>query len=568
MIKSILKHLLRNVHGKSSGNCFSMDRMRLDKRKKGVYNRGTAVSRKADSKAVLPFSRNVSLNIRERIVTTMSHSRSKKAKKRQPIPGIVLSVLLLAAAAVFVWLLSMTQMLTNTYLFVAAGACLIAVLLTFYLTRNFRKRISFVFGSLWFLLCFGIFIVGSIYLFRTQAALQAIAGTETEISRVSVYVRTDDPAQTLADASGYSFGILTTLDRENTDTVVSRINEQLSTTIQTAEYEGLTQLADGLRNHQVDALILNDAYLDLYEEFDGYAEFPSEIRALTTENIESAVQETGELTTTGVQDLNDNPVINIYISGSDTRESTLPSRSRSDVNILASINTETRQVLLISTPRDYYVPLSISNGVPDKLTHAGIYGVQVSMDTLSMLYEVPVDYYFRVNFNGFVDIIDALGGIDVYSDYTFDSGNVSGYHFEEGWNSVNGEQALAFCRERYAFASGDRQRGKNQMAVIQGVLNKATSPAILANYTSVLDSAAGCMETNVPYDTIAEIVRDQLAGGGNWNVVSYSVDGTGDSQVPYSMSSSVYVMIPDTSTVDQAKSLLAQVAAGETLQQP
>lgn len=496
----------------------------------------------------------------------MSHSRSKKSRKKNPVPGIVLSLLLLVAAGIFLCLLYLTHMLTNTYLFVAAGACLIAVLITFYLTRNFRKRIPFVFGSLWFLLCIGIFSVGSIYLYRTQAALQAIAGTETEISNVSVYVRIDDPAQTLSDASGYSFGILSTLDRENTDTVVSRINEQLGVTIQTAEFDGLTQIADGLRNHQVDALILNDAYLDLYEEFDGYTEFPSQIRALSTESIETAVQN-NELTSTTVQDLNDNPVLNIYISGSDTRESTLPSRSRSDVNILASINTQTHQVLLISTPRDYYVPLSISNGVPDKLTHAGIYGVQVSMDTLSMLYEVPIDYYFRVNFNGFVDIIDALGGIDVYSDYTFDSGNVSGYHFNEGWNSVNGEEALAFCRERYAFASGDRQRGKNQMAVIQGVLNKATSPAILSNYTSVLDSAAGCMETNVPYDTIAEIVRDQLAGGGSWNVVSYSVDGTGDSQVPYSMSSSVYVMIPDTSTVDQAKSLLAQVAAGETLQQ-
>ena len=496
----------------------------------------------------------------------MSHSRSKKSRKKNPVPGIVLSLLLLVAAGIFLCLLYLTHMLTNTYLFVAAGACLIAVLITFYLTRNFRKRIPFVFGSLWFLLCIGIFSVGSIYLYRTQAALQAIAGTETEISNVSVYVRIDDPAQTLSDASGYSFGILSTLDRENTDTIVSRINEQLGVTIQTAEFDGLTQLADGLRNHQVDALILNDAYLDLYEEFDGYTEFPSQIRALSTESIETTVQN-NELTSTTVQDLNDNPVLNIYISGSDTRESTLPSRSRSDVNILASINTQTHQVLLISTPRDYYVPLSISNGVPDKLTHAGIYGVQVSMDTLSMLYEVPIDYYFRVNFNGFVDIIDALGGIDVYSDYTFDSGNVSGYHFNEGWNSVNGEEALAFCRERYAFASGDRQRGKNQMAVIQGVLNKATSPAILSNYTSVLDSAAGCMETNVPYDTIAEIVRDQLAGGGSWNVVSYSVDGTGDSQVPYSMSSSVYVMIPDTSTVDQAKSLLAQVAAGETLQQ-
>ena len=384
----------------------------------------------------------------------MSHSRSKKSRKKNPVPGIVLSLLLLVAAGIFLCLLYLTHMLTNTYLFVAAGACLIAVLITFYLTRNFRKRIPFVFGSLWFLLCIGIFSVGSIYLYRTQAALQAIAGTETEISNVSVYVRIDDPAQTLSDASGYSFGILSTLDRENTDTVVSRINEQLGVTIQTAEFDGLTQLADGLRNHQVDALILNDAYLDLYEEFDGYTEFPSQIRALSTESIETTVQN-NELTSTTVQDLNDNPVLNIYISGSDTRESTLPSRSRSDVNILASINTQTHQVLLISTPRDYYVPLSISNGVPDKLTHAGIYGVQVSMDTLSMLYEVPIDYYFRVNFNGFVDIIDALGGIDVYSDYTFDSGNVSGYHFNEGWNSVNGEEALAFCRERYAFASGD-----------------------------------------------------------------------------------------------------------------
>ena len=253
----------------------------------------------------------------------MSHSRSKKSRKKNPVPGIVLSLLLLVAAGIFLCLLYLTHMLTNTYLFVAAGACLIAVLITFYLTRNFRKRIPFVFGSLWFLLCIGIFSVGSIYLYRTQAALQAIAGTETEISNVSVYVRIDDPAQTLSDASGYSFGILSTLDRENTDTVVSRINEQLGVTIQTAEFDGLTQLADGLRNHHVDALILNDAYLDLYEEFDGYTEFPSQIRALSTESIETTVQN-NELTSTTVQDLNDNPVLNIYAATSTFWQASIP----------------------------------------------------------------------------------------------------------------------------------------------------------------------------------------------------------------------------------------------------
>lgn len=499
----------------------------------------------------------------------MSSNRSRKSKKKHRMPGMVLTLLLLVVSILFLFMLSLTQLLTNTHVIAAAAICLLAVLLTFLLTRNFRNRLTFVLGTSWWLICLGVFAVGGVYLFQTQSTLRTIAGIQTEASNISAYVLTDDPAQTLTDASGYSFGILSTLDRENTDTVVSRINEQLGTTIQTAEYAGLTQLADGLRNGEVGAVILNDAYLDLYEEFNGYTDFPTSVRALTTEVVETTIVDPADQAqASAAPSLDENPVLNIYISGSDTRSSTLPSRSRSDVNILASINTQTRQVLLISTPRDYYVPLSISNGAPDKLTHAGIYGVQVSMDTLSMLYEVPVDYYFRVNFNGFVDIIDALGGIEVCSDYTFDTGNVQGYHFNEGWNTVNGEEALAFCRERYAFSSGDRQRGKNQMAVIQGVLNKATSPAILTSYTSVLNSAEGCMETNVPYDTIAEIVRQQLSDGGNWNVVSYSVDGTGDSQVPYSMSSSVYVMIPDTSTVDQAKSLLAQVAAGEILQQP
>lgn len=165
---------------------------------------------------------------------------------------------------------------------------------------------------------------------------------------------------------------------------------------------------------------------------------------------------------------------------------------------------------MISTPRDYYVPLSISNGVPDKLTHAGIYGINVCMDTLNMLYDTDINYYFRLNFAGFVQIIDALGGITVDSDYDFTTQNSSGYHFTKGPNQVNGDQALAFCRERYAFSAGDRQRGKDQMKVIQGVINKATSPDILKNYLSLLDSLSGCFETNIPYDVITSLVKQQL----------------------------------------------------------
>ena len=179
------------------------------------------------------------------------------------------------------------------------------------------------------------------------------------------------------------------------------------------------------------------------------------------------------------------------------------------------------------------------------------------MDTLSMLYDVEIDYYFKVNFTGFVDIIDALGGIEVQSDYSFDA---YGYHYDKGTNLLDGDAALGFCRERYSFSSGDRQRGKNQLAVIKGIIQKAVSPSILSTYTSILEHVQACIDTNAPYDLIASLVRRQLSDGASWTVNSYSVDGTGDTQVPYSMSSPVYVMVPDMTTVEHAKELLKKTA--------
>ncbi|MCD8331692.1 MAG: LCP family protein, partial [Oscillospiraceae bacterium] len=332
-------------------------------------------------------------------------------------------------------------------------------------------------------------------------------------------------------------------------------------TLETAEYDSLTDLADALLvSEEVDAIVLNIAYLDVLEEIEGYEDIADRIVQVTYHAVETVV-ETNNSTTS-------DSVFTVFISGIDSRSSTLSSKSRSDVNILAVVNTETRQVLLVSTPRDYYVPLSISNGRKDKLTHAGIYGISVCMDTISMLYDVDVDYYFRLNFAGFVDIIDALGGITVVSDYTFTTQNVGGYSFVAGENEVDGAAALAFCRERYAFSSGDRQRGKNQMAVIEGVINKLVSSDLLLNYASVLSALEDSFETSVPYSLISQIVKDQLADNSAWNIVSYSVDGSGDYQIPYSMSQYAYVMVPDESTVATAQELIQAVLNGETISDP
>ena len=403
--------------------------------------------------------------------------------------------------------------------------------------------------------------------------LDTITGVNKDVTKINVYVKEDDPAQKLADASGYTFGILSELDRDNTDQALQQMYYELGSDVQTNEYSGLSELADSLNNGTTGAIILNQAYLDVLDEMDNYSSFSSQLREIASLQVETVVQRktpqvteaTGSTTETSDNSSADaavtDEVYTIYVSGIDTRGE-MTASSRSDVNIILTVNTRTKQILMISTPRDYFVPLSISNGVPDKLTHAGIYGVNVSMDTLNMLYDININYYFRLNFAGFEKIIDALGGITVNSDYEFDSQNTKGYHFNKGENHLNGEQALVFTRERYAFKEGDRQRGRDQMAVIQGVVDKATQPAFLKNYLSVMDSLDGCFETNVPYDIIASLVRRQLDEGGSWQVLSYSADGTGDTQKPYSMSQKAYVMIPDQTTVDKAKTLMKKVREG------
>ena len=304
---------------------------------------------------------------------------------------------------------------------------------------------------------------------------------------------------------------------------------------------------------------------------DNYADTDEQIRKIYAYQAETVLDKPDKKPTQpddwnildlfGEKETDNGRVFTMYISGIDSR-SGLIAKSNSDVNILATVNVDTRQVLLVSTPRDFYVPLSISGGIPDKLTHAGIYGIDVSVDTMEMLYNTEIDYYFRVNFSGFEKIIDALGGVTVHSDYTFTAG---GYSYYKGENNLDGAQALRFARERKSFSTGDRQRGKNQMAVIKAVIEKAMSPAILTGYMDIMEIVSGSFETSMPYDVIAELVRDQLDKGGSWNVVSCSVDGSDGNKIPYSMSTSAYVMIPDQSTVDAAIAKIQQVKNGEIL---
>ena len=454
------------------------------------------------------------------------------------IPGLIVMLVVLATAVVFAGMLLNMKVIPTKFIAVISLVMLILVLIVGALVWNTDKKIRFVLGVLIAAILGAAFILGSMYVYQTHSALADISGVNTEVTEVGIYVRADDSADSIAATADYVYGVLTDLDRENSDKAIQEVDSEAGKSVKVQEFAGLTELVDGLLNGQTGAIVLNSAYLSVIEEMDGYSDVSSRIRELTVKKVETTIEP--QQTEQKSEDSADKgTVYTIFISGIDSR-SGLVAKSRSDSNIVATVNTDTRQVLLVSTPRDYFVPLSISGGQKDKLTHAGIYGINVCMDTLGMLYNEDINYYFRINFAGFEQLIDALGGITVYSDYEFDSKNELGYHFNQG---------------------------ENQMAVIKGVINKALSPELLKNYSSVLSSIQGCFETNISYEEIAGILQKQLNNGGDWNIVSYSVNGTGDTQKPYSMSQKAYVMIPDESTVQKAEEMMKKVRDGETVSQ-
>ena len=492
---------------------------------------------------------------------------SRRRRRNDWIPGAVITIIVIMLSVVFMGLLAMTKMIPTIYMLIIGIVLAVIAAIIWLLVWHTRYTGRFIGGTVLAVIMIAILAFGGFYINKTRSAISNISGETTEVTQMAVYVKSDDAADSVEATAGYTYGILSSLDRENTDGAVAHLNSEFGTEVQTKEYAGLTELADGILNGEVNAMLLNSGYLSVYEDMDGYTDFSTKIKEVGTVDVESTIQSAEESTPVEpITTSNGGKIYTIYLSGIDTRGE-MTAKSRSDVNIIATVNTDTHEVLLVSTPRDYYVPLSISGGAPDKLTHAGIYGIDVCMDTLGMLYDIDINYYFRINFGGFVKVIDALGGITVNSDYDFDSKNILGYHFNKGENYVNGEQALIFARERYAFQEGDRQRGKNQMEVIRGVVKKALSPEILTSYSSILSSLDGCFGTNITYEEIAQILQQQLTNGGDWTIVSYSVDGTGATEKPYSMSQKAYVMVPNYDTVNKAKSLMEKVRNGEVVTQ-
>lgn len=499
-------------------------------------------------------AKNTSHNRRGRV-------KESKRSKRNRFGAVCIVIQTIASIALMI-VLNLLGMIPLKYLI------LVAVLLFFFwcitLNSQVARRKKGTFGKVFSLLLTFCLFIGSYYVAEANDMISRITGGNYKVDKMIVAVRADDPAETLEDAADYTFGVQFSKGSDNMQAAVSDIQKQIGSEIQTTECDSVQTQAQQLLDGKVDAIIYNGAYTSLMEE--NVTDFSKKIKILYTFDIRVQL----DFGNSGATDdsITKEP-FTIYISGIDTYGE-VSETSRSDVNLIAVVNPKTYQILLVTTPRDYYVPIpGISGGQKDKLTHAGIYGIDASMRTLGQLYETDINYYAGLNFTSLIDIVDTLGGVDVYSELAFQTGKESGciVDVQEGWNHLNGEQALAFSRERHALADGDNQRGKNQQAVLTAMLRKCLSPTMLLKAGTIMNQVSSEVETNLSQAQINSLIKYQLNKNATWTIQSVAATGTNDKGYCYSSGDKLlFIMDPDEDVVQKIIDLANVVEEGGTLE--
>ena len=389
-----------------------------------------------------------------------------------------------------------------------------------------------------------ILCVGCWYFQQANQAIDhiTIEAGDKEYEVISVVVTKDNPAEELKDVAEGTFAIPEKIDEEHTKLTLEDIEKQLKHSVKTKSYVSISEEATALLDEETDAMILNEAYRSLLDE--DHPKFDTETKVIYTFKIEKEVKKIGSQV-----DVNRDPY-NIYISGIDTY-GPIATKSRSDVNMIATINPQTHEILLTSIPRDYYVAQTCQGNQYDKLTHTGIFGVDCTVESIENFLGISINYYGRVNFSSLENIVDAIGGIDVYNEIGFYSG-VDGELIPAGYLHMYGSTALKFARERHAYADGDRQRGRNQMIVLEAILDQAMSPAIITGYSGIMDAMSENFQTNMTKAEMTSIIRRQIDEGGDWTVTQQSINGAGSTEWCPANGTYSYVMIPDDATVSAA----------------
>ena len=476
-------------------------------------------------------------------------SKSKKNKHSNPA---------LRKLSIIIWIVSIIFMIVLGYFIYSANVLPLKYFLAIVIVFVVFLSIHGIFilnkkTRIWLLIVLNIiaFAFMSVEAFaiikinETITFLRENLGAHFETNIYNIVVNKESSYNSIEDIKDKT--IKTVHDIEDMSEVERKLQEKVSMNV---EYEeNIVDLLLDVATDKELIILVNSGNYDAMIQND--EDYEGKVKVLDTISIVTEV----EVDESGL-DVTKDPFV-VYLSGIDTRSNSLPARSLSDVNIIMAVNPKTKNILMIHVPRDYYVQLHGTTGYKDKLTHSGtLGGIEMSMATIEDLFEIEIPYYARVNFNAVVNLVDAIGGINIYSDvnYSFTCWTDRSCEFNPGLNYVGGKCALAFARERHAYDTGDRHRGENQEQVIELVIDKATSSStIINNYSNILTALDGTFETNLTMDDITNLVKMQIDNMSPWHIESYNVDGTGASLPTYSYpNQNLYVMNPNMETVTEA----------------
>lgn len=487
----------------------------------------------------------------------MRSDRYKKEKEKQTakknkgfrVLSIIYSILVICFIASLLWL----NVLPAEYLYPLIGVIVVISLFIVPVMyskngKKNRKKIAAFFAVL-FMVLFGI---GTYYMTATIGffnAITSIGGTSEDFYLV---VKADSSYDEAGQLSGKTVATYATAD---TSYAKAKTKLQDEVSVEYSYIESIPDLLDGLLDEDYPAIFISAATYDTMKESDSQLETETKIIHTISVKVQSS-------RTTKHVDVTDES-FNILVSGLDTTGD-ISTVSRSDVNMVVTINPVTKQILLTSIPRDYYVDLP-SKGAKDKLTHSGLYGIDETVGAVEQALGIEINYYVKVNYSTVVKLVDAIGGIDIYSPYTFTTHGMSDhYTFYEGENHLDGSMALAYSRERQSFSAGDMQRNENQQLILKAIMDKALqSSTILSDYTSILSAIEDNLETDMGSRDIRALIRMQLGDMASWDIQTQALKGEPDFQICYALGTGASVVMPDAALIAEAADKIMQIS-GET----
>lgn len=487
----------------------------------------------------------------------------KDESKVSKVLSILLSVVLVISSFYLLYQVIRLNVLPSKFLFpLTIGVVVldaIFILLLVYFSKNVVSKIICIVLTLF--IC-AASCMGGYYISKTQGALSNITNVAKHAKNtVSVVVKESSSIKDKSQLNGVSVGSLR-LNEQGSKKALKELSGEGIVLNQT-EYDSMTALLEAFYNGEVDSIIINESSRSQILDMEAYSNFDSNTRVV----YQTSYKVKNNDSAAAVSDITSKP-FNVLISGSDTRGG-FDENGRSDVIMIATVNPKTHTILLTSVPRDFYVTTACDagdgcmQGALDKITHTGIHGTNTTKRTVEQLLGIEINYTFKVGFDTVTELVDVLGGVDVYVEPGYATTN-SLYSVHEGINHLNAEQALAFARDRYSYTEGDRQRTKNQQQVLMGIVKEATKPSVITNYAAIMDTMANTFSTTMSNEEITDLIKYQLNNNPTWKMEQYMVDGTGDTLMCAELGDAASVMVPDQSTVKMAKDKINAVLAGKS----